>query len=148
MTRGEQDKVAAGAITVMLIALGFLLSCCGQAPTEPNEPPPLAAGDTLSALISGNTVTWMLADSTYRFEQSSPLFGLVSWEAGRWWLDVGWDDTPSVWFARREGAVLTDSRDDTWAALAPLSRPYAIVRSRDAVGLRNSSGSVIYYRVR
>lgn len=147
MTRTEQDKVMVGIVAAMLLALGLLLSCCGPAPTEP-DPPPLAPGDSLSATINGNVVSWALSDSTYRFEQTSPLFGIVSWERGRWWLDDGWDGTPSVWFARSEGAVLADSRDDTWAALAPLSRPYAIVRSRDAVGLRNSSGSVVYYEVR
>lgn len=145
MTRTETDKILSGIVAACLLFMGLLLSCCSS-PTD--SPPQIQGGDTLSALINGNTVTWALSDSTYRFEQVSPLFGLVSWEVGKWWLAPGWSGVESIWFHRREGAVLADSRDNTWADLAPLSRPYEIVRSRDSVGLRTSSGSVVYYEVR
>lgn len=145
MTRTEQDKILSGIIAGMLLGLGLLLSCCSS-PTGP-APAPLKPGDTLSSLINGSAVTWALSDSTYRFEQHTPPFGLVSWERGTWWIGSGWDDAESVWFARSEGAVLADSRSDTWAALAAFSRPYAVIRSRDSVGLRSSSGAVIFYQV-
>ena len=141
------QKIDTGLVALFLLLAYLLFGCGDDAPTAPADAPALAPGDSLVTVYEGDTVVWALSDSSYRFTQTHPTHGRVSWEQGTWWLQDGWDG-PAVVFAREEGGYLRRLEPRTWGDLPPHTRPYEIVILRGWVGLRATGGLPIYYEVR